>query len=192
MTDSNILASNATIKKSQEEVLFNTKGQYTKEESNTHAGSANLKQLQRGILLNTKKLHMKKSIICLVNANMGSKTNNYQYYDYVLAIRALTNILASNATIKKIQEEVLFNTKGQYTKEESNTHAGSANLKQLQRGILLNTKKLHMKKSIICLVNANMGSKTNNYQYYDYVLAIRALTYICKIMSVKKILGGYV
>ena len=83
MTDSNILASNATIKKSQEEVLFNTKGQYTKEESNTHAGSANLKQLQRGILLNTKKLHMKKSIICLVNANMGSKTNNYQYYDYV-------------------------------------------------------------------------------------------------------------
>ena len=103
-----------------------------------------------------------------------------------------SNILASNATIKKSQEEVLFNTKGQYTKEESNTHAGSANLKQLQRGILLNTKKLHMKKSIICLVNANMGSKTNNYQYYDYVLAIRALTYICKIMSVKKILGGYV
>ena len=60
---------------------------------------------------------------------MGSKANNYQYYNYVLAIRALTNILASNATIKKIQEEVLFNTKGQYTKEESNTHAGSANLK---------------------------------------------------------------
>ena len=56
MTDSNILASNATIKKSQEEVLFNTKGQFTKEESNTHAGSANLKQLQRGILLNTKKI----------------------------------------------------------------------------------------------------------------------------------------
>ena len=75
-------------------------------------------------------------------------------------IKKESNILLSNATIKKIQEKVLFNTKGQYTKEESNTHAGSANLKQLQRGILLNTKKLHMKKSIICLVNANMGSKT--------------------------------
>ena len=71
MTESNILESNATIKKIQEEVLFNTKRQYTKEESNTHAGSANLKQLKRLILLNTKRLHMKESIIHSVNANMG-------------------------------------------------------------------------------------------------------------------------
>ena len=39
MTESNILASNATIKQIQEEVLLNTKGQHTKEETNTHATS---------------------------------------------------------------------------------------------------------------------------------------------------------
>ena len=39
MTESNILAINATIKQIQEEVLLNTKGQYTKEETNTQETS---------------------------------------------------------------------------------------------------------------------------------------------------------
>ena len=39
MTESNILASIATIKHYQEDVLLNTKGEYMNEELNTHAGS---------------------------------------------------------------------------------------------------------------------------------------------------------
>ena len=49
--------------------------------------------------------------------------------------------LANNTTIKQIQEKVLLNTKGEYTKVESNTHSGSVTNKQLQKGILHNTKK---------------------------------------------------
>ena len=45
MTESNILANIATIKQIQEEVLLNTKGEYTKAESNNHAGSVTIKQL---------------------------------------------------------------------------------------------------------------------------------------------------
>ena len=61
MTESNILANNATVKEIQEEVLLNTTGEYMKAESNTQAGSVIFKQLQRGILLNTKKLYKKNT-----------------------------------------------------------------------------------------------------------------------------------
>ena len=37
----------------------------------------------------------------------------------------MSNILASNATIKQIQEEALLNIKGQYTKQETNTYETS-------------------------------------------------------------------
>ena len=51
MTESNILAINATIKQIQEEVLLNTKGQYTKEETNTHETSKeNLAQHKEVVL----------------------------------------------------------------------------------------------------------------------------------------------
>ena len=47
------------------------------------------------------------------------------------------NILASNATIKQIQEEVLLNTKGQYMKEEINTYETSKeNLAQHKEVVL--------------------------------------------------------
>ena len=49
----------------------------------------------------------------------------------------VSNILASNVTIKQIEEEALLNTKGQYTKEETNTHETSQeNLAQHKEVVL--------------------------------------------------------
>ena len=63
MKESNILASNATIKQQQKEVLLNTKGQYMKE-SNILAGNATIKQQQKDVLLNTKgKYTMESNIL---------------------------------------------------------------------------------------------------------------------------------
>ena len=48
----------------------------------------------------------------------------------------VSNTIAGNATMKQLQREVLFDTKGQYMKE-SNTLEGNVNIKQQQKGDLL-------------------------------------------------------
>ena len=50
-----------------------------------------------------------------------------------------SNTVAGNATIKQVEREILFYTKGQYIKE-STTLVSNTTIKQLKLEILLNIK----------------------------------------------------
>ena len=51
----------------------------------------------------------------------------------------VSNTIAGNVTMKQLQREVLFDTKGQYMKE-SNTLEGNATIKEQQKKIFFDAK----------------------------------------------------
>ena len=55
-----------------------------------------------------------------------------------------SNILADNAIIKQLQNEVLANTRGSYMKDKNNL-ADNPNIKQLQKEVLQNTRGQYTK-----------------------------------------------
>ena len=58
-------------------------------------------------------------------------------------------ILASNATIKPIQEEVLINTNGQYTRKETNTNATSKGNLVQQKEVVLDILHNHHQDAVM-------------------------------------------